>query len=127
MSLPPSFFDHLEDRLNLAVYDTNQEYRRVSVESLIQSLDDPPAFETPATETPKPQMSTKLQGLAAKIALFKHTAEFEAEKLDSKIEGAAARLPVTFSGAHTFVDGLTKQVDDVDSLMTEIQKTTNGG
>lgn len=24
---PPSFFDHLEDRLNLAVHDTNQEYR----------------------------------------------------------------------------------------------------
>jgi hypothetical protein len=24
---PPSFFDQLEDRLNLAVYDTNQDYR----------------------------------------------------------------------------------------------------
>lgn len=25
--LSPSFFDHLEDRLNLAVYDINQEYQ----------------------------------------------------------------------------------------------------
>lgn len=25
--LPPSFFDHFEDWLNLAVYDTNQEYQ----------------------------------------------------------------------------------------------------
>jgi hypothetical protein len=123
LSFPPSFWDHLEDRLNLAVYDTNQEYR-MSVESLIQSLDDPPPFEAPA---PEPKMSSKLQGLAAKIARFKHDAEFEAEKLDSKIEGAAARIPGVFSGAHGFVDGLTKQVDDVDSLMSEIQKATNGG
>jgi hypothetical protein len=27
LSLPPSFFDHLADRLELAVYDTNQEWR----------------------------------------------------------------------------------------------------
>ena len=27
LSLPPSFWDHLSDRLELAVYDTNQEWR----------------------------------------------------------------------------------------------------
>lgn len=37
MSFAPSFFEHLEDRLNLAVYDTNAEYR-MSIHDLRQGL-----------------------------------------------------------------------------------------
>lgn len=32
MYFAPSFFEHLEDRLNLAVYDTNQELRMSAIE-----------------------------------------------------------------------------------------------
>ena len=99
---PPSFFDHLADRLELAVYDTNQELR----EGL---------------------MGLKLQGLAAKMAKLEHDAEFEAAKLDAKVEGLSAKMPDVFSGAHGAVDGLASTITDVEASFKAIQSVTNGG
>jgi hypothetical protein len=67
-------------------------------------------------------MSTKLQGLAAKFGKFTHDVDYEVDKFDSKLDGVSARLPTTFSGAHGVVDGFTKHFDDVDAIVTEIEK-----
>ncbi len=98
MGFPPSFFDHFQDRLELAVYDTNQEYR----------------------------MGLKLQGLAAKVAKLDHDAEFEAAKLDAKVEGLSAKLPDVFSGAHGSVDKLANTIGDVENSFKALQSVSNG-
>lgn len=38
-SFPPSFFDHLSDRLQLAVYDTNQELRTRRLTGLLREAE----------------------------------------------------------------------------------------
>lgn len=73
------------------------------------------------------QMGIKLQGIAAKVAKLQHDAEFEAEKLDAKIEGVAEKLPTVFSGAHKAIDGLAKDVGDVEAVITAVEAVTNGG
>lgn len=71
-------------------------------------------------------MGLKLQGIAAKVSKLQHDAEFEAAKLDAKIEEVANRLPGIFSGAHESVDGLAKNVGDVETVLNQIQSLTNG-
>lgn len=71
-------------------------------------------------------MGLKLQGIAAKVSKLQHYAEFEAAKLDAKIEEVANRLPGIFSGAHESIDGLAKNVGDVETVLNQIQSLTNG-
>jgi hypothetical protein len=73
------------------------------------------------------QMGIKLQGIAAKVAKLQHDVEFEAEKLDAKVEEVSANLPAVFSGAHKVVDGLAKDVGDVAAVFAQIEAVTNGG
>ena len=72
------------------------------------------------------QMGLKLQGLAEKMKKLEHDAEFEAARLDARIEGEAARLPTVFSGAHAHLDGIQKNIGDVASSFDAIQAVTNG-
>lgn len=72
-------------------------------------------------------MGIKLQGIAAKIGKLQHDAEFEAEKLDARVEEVAAKLPTVFSGAHKAIDGLAKDVGDVETILAEVEAVTNGG
>lgn len=71
-------------------------------------------------------MGLKLQGIAAKAAKLEHDAEFEAAKLDAKIEEVAARMPGVFSGAHGSVDKLAQNVGDIEGAFSAIQSVTNG-
>lgn len=72
------------------------------------------------------RMGLKLQGIAAKVAKLEHDAEFEASKLDAKIEEVAARMPGVFSGAHGSVDKLAQNVGDIEGAFSAIQSVTNG-
>lgn len=71
-------------------------------------------------------MGLKLQGIAAKVAKLEHDAEFEASKLDAKIEEVAARMPGVFSGAHGSVDKLAQNVGDIEGAFSAIQSVSNG-
>ena len=73
------------------------------------------------------QMGIKLQGIAAKVAKLQHDAEFEADKLDKKVEGLAEELPVVFSGAHKSVDDLARDIKGVEATFADIKAVTNGG
>lgn len=94
-----AFLDKFRDELGWITLQTNREYH----------------------------MGLKLQGLAAKYAKFAHDAEFEAEKLDSKIEGAAAKMPAVFSGAHTAFDAMARNVDGIEAAFKAVESVTNGG
>lgn len=72
------------------------------------------------------QMGIKLQGIAAKVAKLEHDAEFEAEKLDKYVEEVAARVPTAFSGARARIEGLSKNVGDVEALVTGVEAIGNG-
>lgn len=72
-------------------------------------------------------MGLKLQGLAAKLAKLEHDAEFEAGKLDAKVEGETARMPGVFSGAHQFVDTIAQRVSDIGSAFGAIEQVTSNG
>jgi len=71
-------------------------------------------------------MGIKLQGIAAKLGKLQHDAEFEAAKLDARVEEAAARLPAVFSGAHKTIDGLEKDVGDVEAVLNAVESVSNG-
>lgn len=71
-------------------------------------------------------MGLKLQGLAAKVAKLEHDAEFEAAKLDAKVEGLSAKMPDVFSGAHGAVDKLASTIGDVDESFKALQSVSNG-
>jgi len=72
------------------------------------------------------RMGLKLQGIAAKVAKLEHDAEFEAAKLDSKIEEVSGRMPAIFSGAHGHVDKLAKNVGDIEDAFNAVAAVTNG-
>jgi hypothetical protein len=72
------------------------------------------------------RMGIKLQGIAAKVAKLEHDAEFEAAKLDAKIEEVSGRMPAIFSGAHGHVDKLAKNVGDIESAFDAVAAVTNG-
>src|ERR1700730_14249265 len=114
MSFPPSFFDHLEDRLNLAVYDTNQEYRMRAF------MDANTAPAKAAEDPPTKARSMKLQGLAAKMALLRHNLEAEADKLGSRVDGAATKSTETFAKSHKFLDATDKDLADVENFIAEL-------
>lgn len=101
-------------RLMPAVYDINQGllYDRNTrrLEALYQEL----------------TMSSKLQGIAGKFAKLHHDAEFEAGKLDARLDTEAARLPEVFSRAHGSVSGISTHVDDVANMLDQIDAVTKG-
>lgn len=115
--LPPSFFDHFEDRLNLAVYDINAQVRSDHANRQLRAV----------LNELESGMGLKLQGLAAKYAKLEHIAELEAEKLDARVEEVTARVPGVFSGAHATVDSMDRNIGDIATAFTAIESVTNGG
>lgn len=102
MSFPPSFFEHLQDRLELAIYDTNQEFQQMAI-------------------------SQTLKGLGKKIAQFKHDVEFEAEKISGEVDSARVETMDTFKGVGTVLADHKKDLEDVKSFVAEVAQATNGG
>jgi hypothetical protein len=94
----PSFFEQLEDRLNLAVYDTNEELR----------------------------MALKLQGLGSKLGLLKHNLELDAEKLSTEIDAADTERVTVMAQASESVAAHRKDLAEVKAFVAEVKEATNG-
>lgn len=106
-------FERFDLDLTLELYRQRRLVERRRLRALLDELEKP--------------MGLKLQGLAAKVAKLEHDAEFEAEKLDKKVEDLSAKMPSVFSGAHGAVDSLASTIGDVETSFKAIQSVTNGG
>jgi hypothetical protein len=110
LSFPPSFFDHLEDRLNLAVYDTNRDYR-MSVQSMTLSIADLPA--SPFVEKPMPTIAEQLKAARAKLA--------EAR------QGAVQAVAESADASNVVLGEVNKVLKEASDLRAEVAELTNGG
>jgi hypothetical protein len=151
MDFPPSFYDRLEDWLNLAVYDINADYRmgrsadlsallgfpvNVTFDEHYQHIaytdqtiivgaratDDEIKAKFAEITKAKPM---KLQGLASKMALLRHSLELEAEKLGNRVDGAASKSTEAFAKSHAFLDNTDKDLAEVESFIAELNTATN--
>ncbi len=70
-------------------------------------------------------MASPLQGLGQKLAKLKHDAEFDAQKLGARIDEVAGRKDAAISKSHAVLDTQEKDIGDIESFVTEIEKATN--
>ncbi|MDB5607804.1 MAG: hypothetical protein JWP25_4704 [Bradyrhizobium sp.] len=155
MSLPPSFFEHLSDRLELAVYDTNEEIkmklfdtRRMSKQELTKALDDgdKEAGTTerqtswdgqilkvdwvprePIAQETQPMSITGLQSGAfqAKLAEMRQKMADSQNQALAKIDGAVTDGAAKVDAA---VEGVKAKVNkEVEDALQEFATVTNGG
>ncbi len=143
-SFPPSFFEHLEDRLNLAVYDLNQELRgaemNIRLRELLQSREKstplPPVSPVapsvsgptlPAVKIERKTMSvTGIQSGAFQAAL----AKMRQDIADRQTEALGKIATAVVSGAakmNAAVDDVVAKADkEVDAALHEFAQFTNG-
>lgn len=130
MSLPPSFFDHFEDRLNLAVFDINMGIAEIK-ERLKSSLPlsmtykdggKTEVFHYGDRDVELPAMSSDEQIAAALVADIKKLAPKESTML--KTQGLAQKIGLLKS---TLNDGADKLGTRVDALTPRaLQALQNG-
>lgn len=129
---PPSFFEHLEDRLNLAVYDTNEEYRMnirlrdLALSRLKTPLPERPILAPLSSEKPKMSVTGLTSGaFQAKLAEMRQKiADRQAQAL-TKIDSAVASGGAKMDAA---VDEVVAKADkEVDAALHEFATFTNGG
>ena len=104
MDFAPSFFEHLEDRLNLAVYDTNQELRMSS--TAISRLKD---------------KLGKAAGVAQRVAT---TIEAEADSLIAQ-EGAMQMKTTEAFAPHKAI--LAEATSELKAIEDALNLMSNGG
>lgn len=133
----PSFWDHLEDRLNLAVFDTNQEIRQMNLrlrdlalsrEKHVTPLPAAQPIVQPIQTTEKPKMSvTGLQSGAFKAKL----AEMKQKMLDAQNQGLAqvdAAQTEAKNEIDTAIAGVASKIkSEVADALQEFSEFTNGG
>jgi hypothetical protein len=101
----PSFFEHLEDRLNLAVYDTNQEYRMA---------------DSPIISRLKDKLG-KAAGVAQRVATGIET---EADSLIAQEDAFRAKTTNAFA-PHKAI--LTEASTELKAIEDALNLMSNGG
>jgi ABC-type transporter Mla subunit MlaD len=139
---PPSFFDQLEDRLNLAVYDTNQDYRMDIPGVLSTSIGHTKRFlhladrtvEVPLTATAD-EIRAALQdtttmsitgaaNLAGTIKDRINAAKAKVAQVSANTDSALAKL----NDAADTGDKIAKQIEaEAEDLLAQIGQFSNGG
>ena len=132
----PSFFDRLEERLELAVYDTNQEYR--AMEDIPHSIGHTSKFlhypdrtvEVPLNqfETEKTEMSiTGLKSGAFKAMLEDMKTEIGALQSQGVADVKAATVEASTEIKATVENVKAKLKAEVAEALQEFSEFTNGG
>jgi hypothetical protein len=111
--LLPSFFDHLEDRLNLAVYDINQDIR-MSAQEVNQALSD--ITVSPITKPETKPMTTIAEQLKAARA-----------QLIEARQGAANAVTESADASRVVLGEVNKVLKEASDLRAEVAELTNGG
>lgn len=76
------------------------------------------------TENTKVRMSP-LQGVGQKLSKLKHAAEFDAQKLASRIDALESRKDAAVQKSNTLLDGHERDVADIETFVTEMEQATN--
>lgn len=71
-------------------------------------------------------MSVKLRAALDAVQKFYHEVEVDSDKVVQRVEDMHARRKTVFSGTHKQLDGAMKNLDEVESLMSDLEQS-NGG
>lgn len=129
---PPSFFDHLEDRLNLAVYDTNEEYRmNIRLRDLALSRLKTPLPERPALiEQPK-KIERTMSFTGFQPGAIRAALDAAKQKSQGKLNAAMAKLAEAQTKAEAVPEAIhqvaAKMEKEADDALQELAQFTNGG
>ena len=103
------------------------EDRELEVGPMASNAEIRAALENPfiRTENTKVTMASPLQGIGQKLSLLKHNAELGANKIAARVDALAPRLDTAVNGAMGALDAQEKDIADVETFVTEIEKATN--
>lgn len=71
-------------------------------------------------------MSVKLRAALDAVQKFYHEVELDSDKVVKRVGDMHERRKTVFSGTHKQLDGAMKNLDEVEALMSDLEKS-NGG
>lgn len=71
-------------------------------------------------------MTPKLRGVRASMDKLRHALETDADKLSSRIQAADARRGAVFEASHGVLDGVERDLKEVEDFVTDMEGS-NGG
>lgn len=72
-------------------------------------------------------MSVKLRAVTEELAKLNHAIDADAEKVLNRIQSTHARRDVVMGAVHKRLDASSKDLDEVNTFIDDLEKLTNGG